>query len=413
MKYIYHVVIIFLFSTLTHAQISMQSNLPLVAGVNSEITFEVKINKGSANNFSKYQLDVPEGLVVKELDSKNGTFSFEDNRAKIIWVISPPDAEFSITMKLLTGDSTGLKSLAQKYYYMENDDKKEVEMETMSIQITDSASGSIEVSTSPFVSLKSVLPKSLLTTTVSPSEINTQNPEVIKQQVIQLKKDSKDAKEVGEREKAKAVLKLKEANTAITKAGLLTNEEEKKTALDKANIEKEQAEKDLEIAGKVLNLAKNLNENANEIERINRSVNPGSYGFPAPSNANAINSTESPEKTDLTKGTDSSKDLAKLKEAFKTTDSQGEGKESKETHAIKVNENGLVFKIQVGAFNNEPDRSEFKALGKVTIVSDNGLFKVLFGSFLSREDAVAKRQEILTKGFDGFVVSYQDGVRLK
>lgn len=409
MKYIYQFVFISFFSLITQAQISMQTNLPQAVGINSDITFEVRINKGSANNFSKYQLDVPQGIVIEELDSKKGTFSFEDNRVKIIWVISPPDQEFAVSMKLLSGTSTGVKSLVQKYYYMDNDDKKEVEMETLSFQVKDSASGSVLVSTAPFISLKTKLPKALYTTTVNPSELNTKNPEALKQQVLQLKRDSKDANEVGEREKLKADNRLKAANEAIAKAEALTNEEEKKAALAKANLEKEQAEKDQEVAGKVLNLAKTLDQNADEIETINRSVNPASYGVPVAANttATSANSTTLPEKTNLTKESDSTKDIAKLKESFKTNEHQPE------THATKVSESGLVFKIQLGAFSKEPARSEFKALGKVTIVSDNGLYKVLFGSFLSKEDAMAKRQEIITKGFDGFVVSYQDGVRVK
>ena len=48
--------------------------------------------------------------------------------------------------------------------------------------------------------------------------MNTKNPEALKQQVFQLKKDSKDANIVGQNEKNKAELKLKDANGAIAKA---------------------------------------------------------------------------------------------------------------------------------------------------------------------------------------------------
>ena len=76
-------------------------------------------------------------------------------------------------------------------------------------------------------------------------------------------------------------------------------------------------------------------------------------------------------------------------------------------------ENGLVFKIQLGAFSKEPNKSDFKALGKVKVSQENGLYKVLLGNFNSKEEAFKQREQIIAKGFDGFVVSYQDGVRVK
>jgi cell division protein FtsN len=67
----------------------------------------------------------------------------------------------------------------------------------------------------------------------------------------------------------------------------------------------------------------------------------------------------------------------------------------------------------LGAFSNEPKRSDFKALGKISVTTENGMYKVLYGSYGTKEEAFKKREEIIGKGFDGFVVSYQDGVRVK
>ncbi len=74
---------------------------------------------------------------------------------------------------------------------------------------------------------------------------------------------------------------------------------------------------------------------------------------------------------------------------------------------------GLVFKIQLGAFNLDPGKAKFKALGNVTMDSESGMFKVLFGSYGSKEDALKKLETVKAKGFDGFIVRYQDGVRVK
>ena len=84
----------------------------------------------------------------------------------------------------------------------------------------------------------------------------------------------------------------------------------------------------------------------------------------------------------------------------------------KEPEAATI-ESGLVFKIQLGAFSKEPSKSDFKSIGKVKITQENGMYKVLYGSYSSKEEAFKQREQILGKGFDGFVVSYQDGVRVK
>jgi hypothetical protein len=479
-------------------QISMQTNLPSVLALNSEVTFDVKIKKGNATSFSKYQLEVPEGMTVAESDSKLGTFTFEENKAKVIWVITPSEPEYSISLKLNSGSAPGTKNLVQKYFYMENDAKKEVEMEIFPLMVKDSAASSPPLANAFFVTLNPKTASAANTPSLAPSDINTKNPLVLKQQVSQLRKDSKDAFQVGQREQRKAELKLSESKDAIAKAEKIKNSSEKKTALEKANNDKRKAEEDLVVSERVLILAKTLNDNADEIERINKSVNPAAFtgeggaqvatssGSPA-SSGQPTNTTEPAVAANKSA---SDKDIEKLKESFKATENGSEPaspepantsvketkepvaevketkeakeladlsnkttqeikeasaeikenkesaiaarttkkskeasseiKESKEPAAARTakesKENavsGLVYKVQVGAFSKEPSASDFRSLGKVLIVNESGFFKVLVGGFGTREDALKKREQVISKGFDGFVVSYQNGVRVK
>ncbi len=154
----------------------------------------------------------------------------------------------------------------------------------------------------------------------------------------------------------------------------------------------------MEVASRVLILAKSLEDNANEIEAINRSVNPLSYSGQsvASSPAPRLNTDSSTPETSTT---------INLDEPENNTNTN-----SKEPEPV---ENGLVYKIQLGAFSKEPSRSDFKALGKIKISLENGMYKVLFGSYVSKEEAFKQREQIIGKGFDGFVVSYQDGIRVK
>lgn len=397
------------------SQISMQTNLPPAVNLNSEVTFEVKINKGSYTNFAKYQLELPQDVGVEEVDSKLGSFASEENRIKIIWVIAPTEPEFSIKLKLNTGGAAGQKSFVMKYYYMEGDSKKDVEMNPYTVEFKEGAANTI-TSDAGFVSLTPKAAMPLTTTTISITDLNTKNPEVIKQQVGQLRRDSKDAKAVGDREKAKAEEKLSRANEALATAEKLTDESEKKNAVDKASSDKKKAEEELEVANRVLALAKSLDDNANEIEAINKSVNPAAY---AASGQPAVATTGSVPQNQSTKSpatANSSADIEKLKSSFESpavTETQKTNLETAKPSSKPASESGLVYKLQLGAFSKEPAKSDFKAVGKVMVKTENGMYKVLYGSYGSKEEALKMREQVIGKGFDAFVVSYQDGVRVK
>lgn len=396
------------------SQISMQTNLPPAVNLNSEVTFEVKINKASYTNFSKYQLELPQDVGVQEVDSKLGSFASEENRIKIIWVIAPAEQEFSIKLKLNTGGAAGQKAFVMKYFYMEGDSKKDIEMNPYTVEFKEGAAQTIN-SDAPFVALnpKAVMP--LTTTTISITDLNTKNPEVIKQQVGQLRRDSKDAKVVGDREKAKAEEKLNQANEALTNAEKLTDEAEKKTALEKATADKKKAEEELEVANRVLLLAKSLDDNANEIETINKSVNPSAYA--TGSQPATVASSGPPTQTPKTTASNTSaEDIEKLKSKFEqpaVTETSKSKPESTKAEEKAIPESGLVFKLQLGAFSKEPSKSDFKSIGKIVIKTENGMYKVLYGAYASKEEAFKVREQVIAKGFDAFVVSYQDGVRVK
>ncbi len=122
------------------AQVTISTNMPssLAAGSNTDV--EVKINKGSIANFAKYQMDVPVGVNVTEVDSKSGNFTFENNRAKIVWVSVPTDAEFTLKFKVsVTSSAPAEGAVIQKFYFLENGAKKEVEAEAMNVAFGGSA----------------------------------------------------------------------------------------------------------------------------------------------------------------------------------------------------------------------------------------------------------------------------------
>lgn len=79
----------------------------------------------------------------------------------------------------------------------------------------------------------------------------------------------------------------------------------------------------------------------------------------------------------------------------------------------KTSASGTVYKIQLGAYGSDPGQGKFAAIGKVTMSNEGGFVKALYGNFSSKEEALKKREELISKGFTGFIVAYQNGVRVK
>lgn len=139
-----------------YSQITITANLPSSVSTGSSIDADVKINKGTVGNFAKYQMDVPVGYVVSGVDVKGGNFTFENQRAKIVWVSVPGDAEFTVKFKLQVGsDAASPGTFLQKFYYLENNEKKEVEAAPI-VVTTGGAVASAPVTSAPPAETKPV-----------------------------------------------------------------------------------------------------------------------------------------------------------------------------------------------------------------------------------------------------------------
>jgi outer membrane biosynthesis protein TonB len=122
--------------TAIFSQITINGNFPNSMSAGSSIDADVKINKGTVGNFAKYQMDVPAGIIVSSIDAKTGNFTFENQRAKIVWVSVPSDPEFTIKLKVqAASDAPSSVTFSQKFYYLENNEKKEVEATPVVISI--------------------------------------------------------------------------------------------------------------------------------------------------------------------------------------------------------------------------------------------------------------------------------------
>ncbi len=118
----------------SYSQISISTNIPSNVSFGSNIDVDVKIVKGGIGNFAKYQMDVPLGYSVFSTENKGGNFTFDEQRAKVVWVSVPSEPEFTIKLKLLVSSSAPASgTINQKFFYLENNEKREFEATPITI----------------------------------------------------------------------------------------------------------------------------------------------------------------------------------------------------------------------------------------------------------------------------------------
>lgn len=137
----FHSVILFIFSFFFgDGPNSVTGNFPKSAKAGSEFPAEIVVKKGAIGGFAKLQIEVPQGLIIKEVDSKGATFSFDSGLAKYIWTSAPQEPEFTIKIMVsVSASASGAKTIASKYSYVNNNAKEVVEMAPAEIMIGDGA----------------------------------------------------------------------------------------------------------------------------------------------------------------------------------------------------------------------------------------------------------------------------------
>ncbi|MDX2174310.1 MAG: hypothetical protein SFY56_14510 [Bacteroidota bacterium] len=116
--------------------VTITNTIPKAINPGKEMPIEIKITKGTMSGFAKFQLDVPEGLSIKETDSKGANFTFADGIAKWVWSSLPSDNDIVIKAILVTAnEANGAKTIGGKYSYVENNAKQVVEMSPVELMV--------------------------------------------------------------------------------------------------------------------------------------------------------------------------------------------------------------------------------------------------------------------------------------
>ena len=129
---------VLLFSILGGVQLTMNAPSSVQAG--AEFRVEVRLDKGTTEGFARYQQQLPLGLTAEVVESSTGSFSFEDQRVRLIWLSLPSEKEIKVVYKVKVDERLkGSFNLKGAFSYISNNEKLTKETQNQLISINPSS----------------------------------------------------------------------------------------------------------------------------------------------------------------------------------------------------------------------------------------------------------------------------------
>ncbi len=124
-------------SFLTQSEINVTFDTPSSVKAGESFIMNIEIDKGNISDFAKLQLSLPEGFTAEMLEGKEGTFTFYDQKIKLIWISLPEDPKFNVKVKIECDTSlTGDYNFNGKISYVLEGERKNKELTSPTITVS-------------------------------------------------------------------------------------------------------------------------------------------------------------------------------------------------------------------------------------------------------------------------------------
>lgn len=135
---LFHVFGIFFYQLIFSGDITVNQQLPSSMEAGKDVVVEITIHKNDITGFAMFKQDIPQGFSAEAIDTKGATFSFKENKIKIIWMSLPAEEEFTISYKLsadasLSGDFT----FGGKFSFIAESERKNIELIPSTISVVE------------------------------------------------------------------------------------------------------------------------------------------------------------------------------------------------------------------------------------------------------------------------------------
>lgn len=109
--------------------INITHDLPSTMQPGSQVKVTMNVEKGALGGFAKLQIDLPEGMTATLLDGKGASFTFDDQKAKFIWMSLPTASSFRVSFTLTASATvSGKMPISGRFSYIEDNERKTQEL---------------------------------------------------------------------------------------------------------------------------------------------------------------------------------------------------------------------------------------------------------------------------------------------
>lgn len=119
-------------------KIEVQHNLPDQLSPGSSTEVELVISKGKVEGFAKLQINVDPGLTIEAIENAGASFTFNDQKAKFIWMSLPEDKDVTLRFRLIAApDAAGPKNMDGHFSYIDDNQRLVYDIEPATVQTTE------------------------------------------------------------------------------------------------------------------------------------------------------------------------------------------------------------------------------------------------------------------------------------
>jgi hypothetical protein len=105
-------------------RIEVTQNLPAKLNPGEAAEVQVSIVKGKVEGFAKFQINVEPGLIIEPIENSGASFTFNDQKAKFIWMSVPTGNTITLKYRLKAlPNSNGVKKVESTFSYIDENQR--------------------------------------------------------------------------------------------------------------------------------------------------------------------------------------------------------------------------------------------------------------------------------------------------
>lgn len=116
--------------------VGLKINAPEQIDAGKEIKIEITLEKGKITGFSRFQMELPNGLTATNIQSANADFSFKDQKVRYIWLRMPEEETITLSFSIKCNERLkGTFDLNGKLSYIIDNERKSVDLQPKTVAI--------------------------------------------------------------------------------------------------------------------------------------------------------------------------------------------------------------------------------------------------------------------------------------